>query len=124
MKRRPWLACILSLFSIGLGQMYNGQLKKGLFFYFGAFCFSSVVLYTSVAVSQYRVLNLLLLIITVVPNITFAIEAGLSAKKNKIKFYNKKIQSMVFLSSIYFSCTIWIKYSSCWKFEEFCCKSI
>lgn len=31
--RKPWLAALLSLLLPGLGQMYNGQLKKGVWFY-------------------------------------------------------------------------------------------
>lgn len=32
-KRRAWLAFLLSLFTPGLGQLYNGQWKKALLFY-------------------------------------------------------------------------------------------
>jgi signal peptidase I len=96
MKRRTWLACLLSLFSIGLGQVYNGQLKKGILFYFGAFCFSSVALYASIAVSQYRILNLLLLFAAIMPNIIFTVEAGFSANIIKTNFTLKKYNRWYF----------------------------
>ncbi len=41
--RKPWVAGLLSLLMPGLGQMYNGQVKKGLFFY----CFSLAVKLTA-----------------------------------------------------------------------------
>jgi hypothetical protein len=38
LPKNPWVALVLSLFP-GIGQIYNGQLAKGLFFFFGeAFC--------------------------------------------------------------------------------------
>ena len=38
LPKNPWAALALSLFP-GIGQIYNGQLAKGLFFFFGeAFC--------------------------------------------------------------------------------------
>lgn len=33
-KRKWWMAVFLSLLSPGLGQIYNGQAKKGIGFYF------------------------------------------------------------------------------------------
>ena len=32
-RRKPWLALLMSLFMPGLGQIYNGQMKKGLILY-------------------------------------------------------------------------------------------
>jgi TM2 domain-containing membrane protein YozV len=29
-RRRWWLAALLALFALGAGQLYNGQLRKGL----------------------------------------------------------------------------------------------
>jgi hypothetical protein len=38
LPKNPWVALVLSLFP-GVGQIYNGQLSKGIFFFFGeAFC--------------------------------------------------------------------------------------
>ncbi|MDC0336406.1 signal peptidase I, partial [Pseudodesulfovibrio sp.] len=41
-RRKPWLAALLSLIATGLGQVYNGQWKKGLVF----FCIELVVGYS------------------------------------------------------------------------------
>ncbi len=32
-KRKPWLAALLNFFCAGTGQIYNGELKKGIFVY-------------------------------------------------------------------------------------------
>ena len=38
LPKNPWVALVLSLFP-GVGQIYNGQLAKGVFFFFAeAFC--------------------------------------------------------------------------------------
>ncbi|MDD3313558.1 signal peptidase I [Pseudodesulfovibrio sp.] len=46
LRRRPWLAALLSLVATGLGQVYNGQWRKGLLFFFTEFGLG-VVLYLS-----------------------------------------------------------------------------
>jgi len=39
--RRWWLAALLSILAPGLGQVYNGQIRKGAYFYFGLYAASS-----------------------------------------------------------------------------------
>jgi len=41
--RKPWLAGLLSLFVAGLGQIYNGQAKKGIVFFLILFLASPIV---------------------------------------------------------------------------------
>ncbi len=43
-KRQPIIALMLSIFCTGLGQIYNGQLKKGIVFYVGSYFFGFLLL--------------------------------------------------------------------------------
>ena len=59
-NRKPILAAILSFITPGLGQLYNGQWKKGLVFYFLIFLISVLLALTGL---QYQFYGLLALII-------------------------------------------------------------
>lgn len=43
--KNPGLAAVLSLFMIGLGQIYNGQIGKGLLFMVFGFCIALSILF-------------------------------------------------------------------------------
>lgn len=50
--RKPWLAVLLSILVAGLGHLYSGKAKKGLFLFFGqaivlAFALSIIVVFTT-----------------------------------------------------------------------------
>jgi len=88
--RKAILAFLLSILVPGLGQFYNGQLKKTLFFSFGLLAYS-------ISINIFELKNSFLvyvatLIILVILRLLIAVEAALSAYKNKeyeLKSYNK-----------------------------------
>ena len=58
-KRRPTVAAILSIVAPGLGQIYNGQLKKGIVFYFVVFLLPVLMALTGLQYQFYGMLGLL-----------------------------------------------------------------
>lgn len=87
-KRKLWLASILSFFMSGLGQIYNGQFKKGLTIFLGEIVI--VLLLFNLIVGTFTGLIIMLSLIFFY-RILFMFDAALSAKKQKhftLKNYN------------------------------------
>jgi signal peptidase I len=89
-KRNPLIAALLSIITPGLGQVYNGQLEKGLFFYFAFILSPFLISFTGL---QYEFYGLILSIALVIFFYLFIIgEALIVALKIKeiiLKPYNK-----------------------------------
>jgi len=60
-KRRPAIAVLLSIITPGLGQVYNGQLKKGAIFYFVMLLLPFLMALTGLQYRFYGMLGLLML---------------------------------------------------------------
>lgn len=89
-KRRPILAFFLSLIQTGLGQAYNGQLRKGIVFFLLVYVFILILSITGLLYTFNRMI--ILLIIGVVFKIIISAEASYSAinvKRIVLKPYNK-----------------------------------
>jgi signal peptidase I len=89
-NRKPILAAILSFITPGLGQLYNGQLKKGLIYYLVIFLLSGILAMTGL---QYQFYGLLALIICgISAELVVSAEAFFAARKIKeitLNPYNK-----------------------------------
>lgn len=87
-RRKPWLAALLSLLTSGLGQIYNGQLKKGVTF----LCVGTVLgVVFAVGISNFTMLVANISIV-VVFSLFVAAEAFFSARKKRkytLQSYNK-----------------------------------
>jgi signal peptidase I len=80
-NRKPILAAILSFITPGLGQLYNGQLKKGIVFYLLIFLLSVLLAVTGL---QYQFYGLLALIICgISAELVVSAEAFFEARKIK-----------------------------------------
>ena len=88
--RKAILAFLLSILLPGGGQLYNGQLKKALFFFFGLLIY--VICINLLGVKGQFLTYFAAFIILVILRLFFAIEATLIARKSKeyeLKGYNK-----------------------------------
>ena len=78
-RRKPWLAALLSLLEPGLGQVYNGQLKKGVAIWLAMY---SVSLLIPIFKLQHTFYGLVIsLVLGLVVIVVIAIDAFVSAKK-------------------------------------------
>ncbi len=91
-KRKPWLAALLNFFCAGTGQIYNGELKKGIFVY--TLWWAILLLFRHFQVFHslkglfvgVAILGLFLIAIT-----TEAFISALKKKDYQLKAYNKVI---------------------------------
>jgi len=98
-KRRWWLAGLLSYILPGLGQVYNGQPLKGLFFNFiftlwGGIVFTMTFYAVKQDMTGFKIaLLFLVLLISLAAHLFVIIESILTARKKDLeyqpKFYNK-----------------------------------
>lgn len=89
-KRKPWLAALLNLLCPGTGQIYNGEIKKGIFIYTLWWAISLFILYFQLFHSFQGMLLALALLGFFLIAIT--LEALVSASRKKdypLKAYNK-----------------------------------
>lgn len=90
-KRNPFVALVLAILSPGLGQIYNGELKRGLSFYF----FMSIVflyLFKALGVYQSFLVMVGVLFVIVAIQIYFIVNAFTTAKQlreYRLRGYNK-----------------------------------
>lgn len=89
MKRKWYAALILGLFGSGLGQMYNGQIRKGLLFAIAFSFYSTMLLLISVKFCKFPILTLSLLTFAVIPYLLIVTEAVISAIKINSSFISK-----------------------------------
>ena len=88
-KRFWWLSGVLSLIVTGLGQVYNGELIKGIIFHLSEFIIITI-LASSLKFSLFNAYFLLFLSIVIA--LVCSIEAMIISKKKqyiKLKYYNK-----------------------------------
>ena len=94
-ERKPLFALALSLFLIGLGQVYNGKLRKGVLFFLISIIFPLLLLQLSVAIPDKMLIVFLLL--SLLASLGIYIWAALDAWKHAkrigknytLKTYNK-----------------------------------
>ena len=94
-ERKPLFALALSLFLIGLGQVYNGKLRKGILFFLISIIFPLLLLQLSVAIPDKMLIVFLLL--SLLASLGIYIWAALDAWKHAkrigknytLKTYNK-----------------------------------
>jgi signal peptidase I len=88
--RKPLIAALLSLVTPGLGQMYNGEIKKGIIFYFVLSFVMPLLLFAKL---QYSLIGLIILLLTIITvYLSNSVEACFTARKKKeinLKIYNK-----------------------------------
>jgi signal peptidase I len=87
-KRNPIISLLLSILSPGLGQIYNGQLKKGIILYgIGIFL---ILIGHFLCSTFYGLLIWWLLLLALYPYIIFnALITSIKTKTINLKFYNK-----------------------------------
>lgn len=94
-ERKPLFALALSLFLIGLGQVYNGKLRKGVFFFLISIIFPLLLLQLSVVIPDKMLIVFLLLSLLAALGIYIwaALDAWKQAKRIRknysLKTYNK-----------------------------------
>lgn len=89
-KRKPLIAAILSSVTPGLGQVYNGQIIKGLFLFLASNLFIVLLSFTGLQFSFYGLAALIML--SLLFWLAIVLEAFFAAKKIKeipLKTYNK-----------------------------------
>lgn len=89
--RKPIIAALLSLFFVGLGQIYNGQIKKAIIFYLINFLLPILLFFTQLK-NHFYGLIFISGIIPIVFHLSNAIEALITSTKLKnitLKKYNK-----------------------------------
>lgn len=90
MKKRAVLSFLFSLVLPGLGQMYNGQLKKGIYFTIGYLIIPSSLLIPATVYPQWRLFNIGVIAILPVIHLTAAGEAlrtSITRKKRHCTMY-------------------------------------
>jgi len=103
-KRKAIFAFLLSILMPGLGQLYNGHLKKALLFFSGLLI--SIVCINLLGLKSYFWIYVLSLIVLVMLVLFIAIEATLAANKHKeheLKAYNKWYVYLLFVIMGYFA---------------------
>jgi signal peptidase I len=99
-KRNPFIAAFLSIICLGLGQFYNGQIKKAIFIYSGMILFVfgvSNVLDTFKGLIFYIILALLFAVGTIID----AVVTSIRKKNYKLKKINKPLYYFLYLMTIY-----------------------
>ena len=98
-KRKPILALILSLLTPGLGQIYNGQFKKGISYLIGFFLV--YLLFSFLLFTYYGLIFYLIVVIGVYLFILIeAVRGAIKFKSIELKSYNKwYIYLIIFLLS-------------------------
>jgi len=105
--RKAILAFLLSILVPGLGQLYNGQLKKALFFSLGLLiCVISINLF---GLKNHFWVYVIALIVLVILLLLVAVEATVTAHKNKkyeLKSYNKWYVYLLLVVIWYFAVSV------------------
>ncbi len=94
-KRKPLFALALSLFLVGLGQVYNGKLRKGIFFFLISIIFPLLLFQLSVVGSAKMLI--VFFVLSLLADLGIYIWAAFDAwkqakrisKNYKLKIYNK-----------------------------------
>ena len=88
-KRRPWLAVLLSFFSFGLGQLYNGQPKKCVFFILYPFLLILLAIPFTLSGFIGLVVHTILAVCIFLFMLIDAAVSAMKAKQYKLRWYNK-----------------------------------
>jgi signal peptidase I len=94
--RKLWLAGILSFFTIGLGHLYAGNAKKGLFLYLGQGLLLALFLLILLLKTQH-IFFLILIFFVLLAYLVFSIvDAIKAAKSNSTSYFLKKYNKWYF----------------------------
>lgn len=104
-NRKPWLAGILTILTIGLGHLYAGEARKGLVFYL-AQGILLVIFVPLLFVRPSLVILFLLIVFSLSYLIYSLIDAVKIARKNKVSYQLKKYNK-------------WYIYVACWVIAAF-----
>lgn len=89
-RRRPMAALLLSFITPGLGQLYNGQLKKGVILYLIGFLLIAVLLFSGLFLQFYGMLFSLVILVLFFLFVLFdALIGAVKLKEITLKPYNK-----------------------------------
>ncbi len=108
MKRKPLLSFTLSLLSPGLGQMYNGQLRKGILYNVGFNALSVMCLYSIVAMQLHQAVNILLIFPLFIIYLIIALMAAIYSWKKSDTFNVKRYNRWYFYLAYCFASAIFI----------------
>lgn len=101
MKRRWWLSFLMSLIRPGLGQMYNGQLKKGIILNIIVEIVCIAIASLLIIFYRNQIINLLILGFLFIPRLIVAVDAALFSRRFGQHFsprkYNKWFYYIFFL---------------------------
>jgi signal peptidase I len=102
------IALFLGLIGSGLGQMYNGQIRKGILFAIAFSFYNTTLLFISVKFCKFTILTLSLLFLAVIPYLLIVIEAAKSAKIINSSFIPKQYNKWYLYLLYWFVMTILI----------------
>jgi signal peptidase I len=89
-SRKPVIALLLSFATPGLGQMYNGQLKRGIILYLGGFLLAAIFLLTGLFSKFYGMILCLAILLGFLLFVWLdAFIGAVKSKKITLKPYNK-----------------------------------
>ena len=115
--RKVWKALLFSIMMFGIGQIYNGQIKKILILFTCVLATSIIFAVTKLSTTFYGTIAFFSILIVI--NLFSIIDACISAKKQKNyipKKYNKWYLHLFFGIIIY--CTIWLFFASPFSFNK------
>ncbi len=95
--RKWWVAGLMTLVRLGLGQLYNGQLNKAILFVLIEYCFVSLMFYVAF-ISVIAFLSLA--VIGAICYIFVLLDAILVAKKNSTDYLPKKFNNIYVYAAI------------------------
>jgi signal peptidase I len=88
--RKPVVALLLSFITPGLGQMYNGRLKRGIILYLGGFLLATILLFTGLFFKFYgMIFCLAILFVFFLFVLLDAFIGAIKLKEITLKPYNK-----------------------------------
>lgn len=102
-RRKPVVALLLSLITPGLGQMYNGQLRRGITLYLAGFLLATILSFTGMFFKFYGMILSLVIILGFLLFILLDVLFGaIKLKKIALTSYNKwYIYLVIFLISTF-----------------------
>jgi signal peptidase I len=101
MKRKMWVAFLLSMLTPGMGQMYNGQLKKGIVFYLVYTIANIGMLILIATYSSNRVLNIFAVFLALFLYFLIAFKAAIQSRK-LIEMFAPKRYNRWYFYGLYF----------------------
>lgn len=96
MNKKPWLSFLLSVLKPGLGQMYNGELKKGIILTVCVSILNVIFLAFVSFYSESKILNIIAILSGVLMTLGVAAEAFIYSLKHGLNFQAQKYNRWYF----------------------------